>query len=490
MTNINVTARKEAVVGRANRIKSALSIAFIGDFCLVFLGLIVGHWLRFQSGIFSLGRLGLISGGIDSSERLEDYLGLIVFGSILLSCTYLVMDLYDPRNLLRYRATVLIVIRAMALWLAVYLGLSLVLKFNPPISRIYAVCSTLSAAILVLVWRYLYSMFIKSGDGFFGLRKRVAFLGWSQVADHLVKSVESDRGDQHCIVGYISERSDSSGQAVGLNIPLIGHVSELSEILSVHSIDILIKADSQADVSELIRNCNICDREMVQFKLIPNRFHMMIAGLHLETICDVSILGINQGPLERPINRLMKRGIDILGSIFGLVFSVPLIILFGALVYIESPGPILYRQTRTGRRGRNFEILKIRSMRLNAEALGGVQWAKKGDDRRLRIGAFMRGTNIDEVPQFWNVLKGDMSLVGPRPERPEFISRFQNEIPHYNSRLSVKPGITGWAQINGLRGDTDLTERVKHDLYYIENWSLISDFVIMIRTLWVQKNAY
>jgi len=481
---------KKIVVGRTNRIKIAVAIAFIGDICLIFLGLVLGHWLRFRSGIFSLDKFGWISGGINSSEPIGNYLGLVVFGSILLSVTFLVMDLYDSRNLLRYRSTVLIVFRAVVLWLAVYLGISLVLKFNPPISRIYAVCSTLSAAILVSTWRFFYSMFIKSGDWFFGLRKRVAVLGWSQVADHLAKAVKSDRGNQHYIVGYVNDRNDNSGPETGLNIPLIGHVSELSEVLSAHSIDVLIKADSQADASELIMNCNICDREMVQFKLIPNRFHMMIAGLHIETICDVSVLGVNQGPLERPINRLMKRGIDIIGSIIGLVASVPLIILFGCLVYIESPGPILYRQIRTGRRGKNFAILKIRSMRLDAEAQGGAQWAKKGDDRRLRIGAFMRGTNIDEVPQFWNVLKGDMSLVGPRPERPELISRFQNEIPHYNSRLSVKPGITGWAQINGLRGDTDLTERVKHDLYYIENWSLIGDLIIMIKTFLIHKNAY
>lgn len=129
-------------------------------------------------------------------------------------------------------------------------------------------------------------------------------------------------------------------------------------------------------------------------------------------------------------------------------------------------------------------------MRLNAESDGGPQWARKDDDRRLRVGAFMRQTNIDEVPQFWNVLKGDMSLVGPRPERPELILKFQDEIPHYNARHTVKPGITGWAQINGWRGDTDLTERIRYDLYYINNWTLLGDLVVMVRTFFSKKNAY
>jgi len=212
--------------------------------------------------------------------------------------------------------------------------------------------------------------------------------------------------------------------------------------------------------------------------------------LHVENIINVPVLGVAEGPLERPLNRIIKRIIDIVGAIVGLILSLPFILVFGTLVYVESPEPILYRQKRVGRRGRTFDILKIRSMRLDAESKGGAQWATKNDDRRLRVGALMRETNIDEVPQFWNVLKGEMSLVGPRPERPELISRFQDEIPHYNARHTVKPGITGWAQVNGWRGDTDLTERVRYDLYYIEKWTLLGDFVIMFRTLFSRKNAY
>ena len=174
-------------------------------------------------------------------------------------------------------------------------------------------------------------------------------------------------------------------------------------------------------------------------------------------------------------------------GVYFWVFAI--IAIFGALVYRESPGPIFYKQRRLGRDGRPFWCYKIRSMRLDAEAAGQVGWTKADDPRRLAIGAFMRKWNIDETPQFWNVLKGDMSLVGPRPERPELIHNFKEEIPHYNARHNIKPGITGWAQINGYRGDTDLNARIRCDLYYIENWNLMIDFQIMLLTLFRQKNA-
>src|SRR5690606_19419940 len=156
----------------------------------------------------------------------------------------------------------------------------------------------------------------------------------------------------------------------------------------------------------------------------------------------------------------------------------------------EDPGPIFYRQQRMGRDGRPFWIYKLRSMRLDSESAGKPGWTTANDPRRLKVGAFMRKWNIDEVPQFWNVIKGDMSLVGPRPERPELISDFKEDIPHYNARHSIKPGMTGWAQVNGFRGDTDLRERIRCDLYYIENWGLLLDLQIMLQTFWSRKNAY
>ncbi len=188
-------------------------------------------------------------------------------------------------------------------------------------------------------------------------------------------------------------------------------------------------------------------------------------------------------------NGVLKRGVDIVGAMVGLVLSAPLIVVFGALIYRESKGSIFYKQTRTGKGGKEFTIYKLRSMRLDSE-VDGAGWTVEDDPRCLKIGALMRRLNIDEVPQFWNVLKGDMSLVGPRPERPEHIVRLEKEIPRYQDRHAVKPGITGWAQVNGWRGDTDLGERVKCDIEYIERASMLWDLSIMLRTFVNRHNAY
>jgi exopolysaccharide biosynthesis polyprenyl glycosylphosphotransferase len=195
-------------------------------------------------------------------------------------------------------------------------------------------------------------------------------------------------------------------------------------------------------------------------------------------------------PLLSYENWILKRAVDIAGGLVGLMLALPLILLFGSLVHWESPGPIFYKQLRLGRNGKLFYIYKIRSMHITAEANGKAQWAQKNDPRRLRIGTFMRKYNIDEIPQFWNVLKGEMSLVGPRPERPSLISSFKNTIPHYNARHTCLPGMTGWAQVNGWRGNTSLEERIRHDIWYVENWSFWLDVRILILTFFRRDNAY
>jgi exopolysaccharide biosynthesis polyprenyl glycosylphosphotransferase len=256
------------------------------------------------------------------------------------------------------------------------------------------------------------------------------------------------------------------------------------------AVDVVLVADGNVPVEHWETLASLCEKELIQFKVVPSYFSILVSGLYLETLSGIPILGLSRLPLDRMFNKLVKRLLDIGGATVGLLLSAPLIAIFGALVYIESPGPILYRQRRIGRNGKIFHMLKIRSMRLDAEKDGKVGWSTKDDPRRLRVGAFMRKWNIDEIPQFWNVLKGEMSLVGPRPERPELIRNFKDEIPHYNARHTVKPGITGWAQVNGLRGDTDLTERISHDLYYVEHWNVLFDIQLMFMTILKNKNAH
>jgi len=219
----------------------------------------------------------------------------------------------------------------------------------------------------------------------------------------------------------------------------------------------VIAVNGSADRASILEVSEICGREFVDFKLVPSCFQVLVSNLQLENVNGMPVLGIGRLPLHLAYNSIIKRTFDIIGAVAGLMAFGPVIAFFMAMVRWESKGSVIYKQVRLGQDGKPFEILKIRSMKLDAEVNGSPGWTVKDDPRCLRVGAFMRKWNIDELPQFWNVLRGDMSLVGPRPERPELIHDFKEDIPHYNLRHNIKPGLTGWAQINGLRGEKKLT---------------------------------
>jgi exopolysaccharide biosynthesis polyprenyl glycosylphosphotransferase len=321
------------------------------------------------------------------------------------------------------------------------------------------------------------------------LRQRVLFVDWSSHATALVDALVSDRQHLYEIVGCVPPAHDEFTALPPTRVRRLGGHDRLGDLLRQQAVDMVILADLNPSDAEMVRLANCCEKEMVEFKVIPSCFQTFVSGLHLETLRGVPVLSISHLPLDNPFHVAFKQAVDLVGALLGLLLSAPLIAFFGLLVYLESPGPIFYWQRRLGCDGKPFWICKLRSMRLDAEGDGRVGWSKRDDPRRLRIGGFIRKWNIDETPQFWNVLKGEMSLVGPRPERPELIVNFKEAIPHYNARHHIKPGITGWAQVNGFRGDTDLTERVRYDLYYIENWNLLFDFQIMFMTLFSRKNA-
>jgi len=229
---------------------------------------------------------------------------------------------------------------------------------------------------------------------------------------------------------------------------------------------------------------------IVSLRMIPWSSDIWTDGLTVHVVDGVPLIGLKDLRIDRSGNRIARRIVDIAGALVGLILSAPLIAIMAVLIKRESPGPVFYRQTRLGLRDKPFQIIKLRSMRLDAEKEKGAVWTVENDPRRLKIGEFMRKWNIDELPQFWNVLVGEMSLVGPRPERPEFVGEFRDSVNYYNLRHCCKPGVTGWAAVHGLRGNTSLKDRLDFDLYYIEHWSLLLDFKIMLMTLAPPKNAY
>ncbi|MGH7957968.1 MAG: exopolysaccharide biosynthesis polyprenyl glycosylphosphotransferase, partial [Opitutaceae bacterium] len=230
----------------------------------------------------------------------------------------------------------------------------------------------------------------------------------------------------------------------------------------------------------------------VEWKVIPSTFEIFLSGLRLHTVGRLPVLGIEDLAINKLFNRVLKRLVDVFGAGIGLVASAPVMVVLAIVIKRESPGgPVFFSQTRVGSGHRNFTLWKLRSMIPDAAASDGAhQSTARGDERLLRIGEFMRRWNLDELPQFWNVLCGDMSLIGPRPERPYHVDRLSSEIPHYLPRHLAKPGMSGWAQVNGLRGQSSIAQRIQHDIYYIENWSLWLDLQILILTFVRWKNAY
>jgi Undecaprenyl-phosphate glucose phosphotransferase len=292
------------------------------------------------------------------------------------------------------------------------------------------------------------------------------------------------------VAGFLAEKEHERDVGDIGDIPVLGGVKDLGEIIRSSHIKHVVFAlpmDQYALLNELVGQIR---EELVDIHIIPDFLRFYILNGSIEDLEGIPVINVSSSPLYG-WGRIGKRIMDVLISCLMLFLLSPLLLLLAFLVRISSRGPVFYRQERMGFDGKRFTILKFRSMVVDAEEETGAIWAKENDPRTTRIGTFMRSWNLDELPQFYNVLKGEMSLVGPRPERPVFIEKFKNEIPGYMLRHKVKTGITGWAQVNGLRGRTSLKKRIEYDLYYIENWSLGLDIKILLMTLVKGfKNAY
>ena len=462
--------------------RKLIAASFLGDTFMVVLGLMVAWWLRFNTVLRDVGVA-------HESLNFADYGGHFLLGSLLYLLLLVNFRLHDPRHFLSLRRTVGIILKCGVAWLAAYTAIALALKVDPSISRLYCALAFLTSTILLLTWRGAFHAIVRGGAVARELRQKAVFIGWNAECARALERIQEGRGHPTEIVGIITPPSGVFASAPPADVPVLGHYNQRRRLMRDSGADIVLAVDGAVSRDEMVHLSEVCGRDLIDFKLVPSCFQVLLSNLQLENINGMPVLGVGRLPLHHAFNHYLKRAIDIAGSIVGLLISAPVLAIFGLLVYRESPGPIFYRQVRIGQDGKPFWIYKLRSMRLDSEAAGTPGWTVANDPRRLRIGSFMRAWNIDELPQFWNVLRGDMSLVGPRPERPELIEGFKEQIPYYNVRHHVKPGLTGWAQVNGLRGDTCLFERVKYDLHYMENWNLLLDFQIMAMTFYNRRGA-
>ena len=293
------------------------------------------------------------------------------------------------------------------------------------------------------------------------------------------------------IVGFLTGHPEKVNSEVS-GVRVIGTFSEISTIIHKHRIDQLFLALPLNAYDEMEAILDSLGEETVDIKVVPDLLKFMNLQAGVEELDGLPIVNLTESPLHG-WNIVVKRLSDIIFSLIFIVVSSPLLVFLAIVIKIESVGPVIYRQKRVGLDGNIFEMLKFRSMQIGAEKETGPVWATKKDNRRTHLGSFLRKTSMDELPQLFNVLMGDMSLVGPRPERQVFVEEFKKSIPKYMLRLKMKAGLTGWAQVNGWRGNTSLDKRIEFDLYYIKNWSLMLDLKIILMTFWkgfVNPHAY
>ncbi|MDA0378303.1 MAG: undecaprenyl-phosphate glucose phosphotransferase [Bacteroidetes bacterium] len=357
-------------------------------------------------------------------------------------------------------------------------------------SRLHMLLFGMILPVLLVLLRLSILAFLKHGRQNGRYLRRVLIIGAGRVGRRLEDAFRQYPWMGFETVGFLDDTRTSEHDVIGTTED-VGAILDRFEAAGtpIQYVYIALPISAADRITEL---ANRMSTRLAHVCLVPDLFQLDILNSRVTDIGGLPVIHIiDEAPLE--FRRAVKRLIDILFSTAFLLLLSPLLLLIALAVKLSSPGPVFYRQERMGLNGHNFAMLKFRSMPVDAEQQTGAVWATAGEQRATRVGAFLRRTSLDELPQFINVLKGDMSVVGPRPERPVFIEQFRGQVPHYMLRHKMKAGITGWAQVNGWRGNTSIEKRIEFDLYYIQNWSLRLDLKIMLMTLWkgfVHENAY
>ena len=420
----------------------------------------------------------------------EEYLLPLFFVVPGLLLLYYAFNLYTSKRIQGRRLEIGNIVKANSLMLLIFLSV-LMLSHMDDFSRqlvflLYGIDTVLEVIVRFLI-RYVLVRMRKNGMNL----KRILLVGYSRAAEEYIDRINSNPQWGYVVRGLLEDSIERGTMYKGVKV--IGRIDNLLVILPQNHLDEIAITLGLNEYYKLERIVGLCEKSGVHTKFIPDYNNIIPTKPYTEDLLGLPVINIRHVPLSNTFNMMVKRCMDVCGSLAAIVVFSPVMLLMVLLIKLTSPGPMIFKQERVGLHNRPFQMYKFRSMEVQKERDEQKCWTVKNDPRVTGIGKFMRKTSIDELPQLFNVLKGDMSLVGPRPERPQFVEKFREEIPRYMVKHQVRPGMTGWAQINGYRGDTSIRKRIEYDLYYIENWTVGLDLKILFLTFFkgfINKNAY
>ena len=426
--------------------------------------------------------------------RSEFYLMALLIVIPVSLLLYAVFQLYTPKRVQGRRLEFANICKANAIGLLMFTLVLYLISKNPfwyNFSRPMVLYFFVINIVLETVERNLIRMVLRSMRARGYNLKHILLVGYSRAAEGYIDRVKQNPEWGYHIAGILDDQKALGEEYKGIRV--LGKIQDLQSILDMNVLDEIAITLSIDQFSNLGAIVAVCEKSGVHTKFIPDYNNIIPTRPYMEDLLGLPVIHIRHVPLTNGLNKFMKRTVDIFGAIVAIILFSPVMLVTAILVKVTSPGPVIFCQERVGLHNRPFKMYKFRSMEVQAPSDEKSKWTTPHDPRVTPVGRFIRKTSIDEMPQFFNVLKGDMSLVGPRPERPFFVEKFKEEIPRYMVKHQVRPGLTGWAQVNGYRGDTSITKRIECDLYYIENWTLGLDFKILFLTIFkgfINKNAY
>lgn len=443
-------------------------------------------WLKFSSG-FVDKEVGVLS--------FEFYMRALILIVPLYILLYYAFNLYTPKRVQGRRLEFSNIVLANTVGLLILMaGFFLALSYSEQLknfSRSMFIYFFMINIVLEEIERLMVRAFLRSirKNGY--NQKHVLLVGYSKAAEQYIDRIKQNPQWGYNIRGVLDDNIARGTMYKGVKV--IGSVGNLSYILPENKLDEIAITLGLEEYYKLEKIVTECEKSGVHTKFIPDYGNIIPTRPYTEDLLGLPVINIRYVPLSNTFNALIKRLTDIIGSIICIIIFSPVMLTSAVLVKITSKGPLIFKQERVGLHNKPFQMYKFRTMYVQTEEEEKKGWTQKNDPRVTSVGRFLRKTSLDEFPQLFNVLKGDMSLVGPRPERPQYVEKFREEIPRYMIKHQVRPGMTGWAQVNGYRGDTSIRKRIEHDLYYIENWTLGLDIKILFLTVFkgfINKNAY